>query len=545
MDSYENEASKFAAQRTKLKNICEAHDLTYTFIKNSYPIKLIIRPIKGVGEQMSMLETASEDSYISPDAYLLFTMKDGVLVYRMSKTFTIEDALFGKIKNIFKNMHSYYCQFFFRELIESGRLNAIGGKMPEIPETEAKEPDLPPEAEPLEEVDAEELDDAEEPAADELTKATEIARKNGGVTQAMLEQQMGVTAEKAIALLDDMESAGVIEFSNGHYTIAAADSEEEQPMAKAAVTRSIRDDHQKNFLKIFNSLTGKHSRWVEQLKKFATEDSQASYQTHEHVNAYGKWGAKKEVVMPEDADKIAYVYKVSENQIDLYKPRDTEAEDASNSAREAARATEQLAREQFAAVTKLMYELRWDFVKDLTPAECKKHLPEILAYSTPILTEYRHMEDDENVLRLLGIGLDEQIREDTELEDALKMFNAYDTEPEKILLAVAFDATDGSREGYWSTEWNGPTGASKFVHRKNDDLDSTYELLTALGYEMADDEKALQDGTHQLFAVYGSGSKADTPCDKCKAAHPECDKCCKTCDDHCNAFQLCRKEYGE
>ena len=27
MDSYENEASKFAAQRTKLKNICEAHDL--------------------------------------------------------------------------------------------------------------------------------------------------------------------------------------------------------------------------------------------------------------------------------------------------------------------------------------------------------------------------------------------------------------------------------------------------------------------------------------------------------------------------------------
>lgn len=172
-------------------------------------------------------------------------------------------------------------------------------------------------------------------------------------------------------------------------------------------------------------------------------------------------------------------------------------------------------------------------------------LPEILAYSTPVLTEYRHMEDDENVLQLLGIGLDEQIREDTELEDALKMFNAYDTEPEKILLAVAFDATDSSREGYWSTEWNGPTGASKFVHRKNDDLDSTYELLAALGYEMADDEKALQDGTHQLFAVYGSGSQADTPCDKCKAAHPECDKCCKTCDDHCNAFQLCRKEYGE
>ena len=237
MDSYENEASKFAAQRTKLKNICEANNLSYVFIKNSYPIKLIIRPIKGVGEQMSMLETASEDSYISPDAYLLFTMKDGVLVYRMSKTFTISDTLFNKIKNIFKNMHYLWLQFFFRDLVEGGKLAALGYKMPDIPESGGQqdaprenEPDssnLPGEAEPLEEVDAEELDDAEEPAADELTKATEIARQNGGVTQAMLEQQMGVTAEKAIALLDDMESAGVIEFSNGHYTIAAADSEEE------------------------------------------------------------------------------------------------------------------------------------------------------------------------------------------------------------------------------------------------------------------------------------------------------------------------------
>lgn len=234
MDSYENEASKFAAQRTKLKNICEAHDLTYTFIKNSYPIKLIIRPIKGVGEQMSMLETASEDSYISPDAYLLFTMKDGVLVYRMSKTFTISDTLFNKIKNIFKNMHYLWLQFFFRDLVEGGKLAALGYKMPDIPESGGQqdaprenEPDssnLPGEAEPLEEI---EDDEEDELTSDELTQATEIARQNNGITQAMLEEKMGVTAEKAIALLDDMESAGVIEFSNGHYTIAAADSEEE------------------------------------------------------------------------------------------------------------------------------------------------------------------------------------------------------------------------------------------------------------------------------------------------------------------------------
>ena len=36
---------------------------------------------------------------------------------------------------------------------------------------------------------------------------------------------MGVTAEKAIALLDEMESAGVIEFSNGHYLLAETEEE--------------------------------------------------------------------------------------------------------------------------------------------------------------------------------------------------------------------------------------------------------------------------------------------------------------------------------
>lgn len=235
MDNSLSESARFAVYREKLKGICEANNLSYVFIKNAYPIKLVIRPLGGVGEQMSMLEEASEDNYISPGASILFTVKDGSLTYRMSKTFTISDTLFNKIKNIFKNMHYLWLQFFFRDLVEGGKLAALGYKMPDIPESggqqdapRGNEPDssnLPGGgAEPLEEV---EDDEEDEPTSDELTQATEIARQNNGITQAMLEEKMGVTAEKAIALLDDMESAGVIELSNGHYTIAAADSEEE------------------------------------------------------------------------------------------------------------------------------------------------------------------------------------------------------------------------------------------------------------------------------------------------------------------------------
>ena len=206
MDNYENEASKFAAQRNKLKNICEAHDLTYTFIKNAYPIKLIIRSVGGVGEQMSMLEAASEDSYISPDAYLLFTMKDGALVYRMSKTFTIEDALFGKIKNIFKNMHSYYLQFFFRDLIESGRLTAIGAKMPDIPEPDRENTpsvvQLPQET-------------AEEELSDEAKVLALI--DTSGVTQPYVADKLNINLSAATELLDRLESKDLIDFYDGRY----------------------------------------------------------------------------------------------------------------------------------------------------------------------------------------------------------------------------------------------------------------------------------------------------------------------------------------
>ena len=59
-------------------------------------------------------------------------------------------------------------------------------------------------------------------------------------------------------------------------------------MAKAAVTRSIRDDHQKNFLKIFNSLTGKHSRW-EIWEDFGHSDGHRDLEQHRQGKCPGAY----------------------------------------------------------------------------------------------------------------------------------------------------------------------------------------------------------------------------------------------------------------
>ena len=50
MDNSLSESARFAVYREKLKGICEANNLSYVFIKNAYPIKLVIRPLGGVGE---------------------------------------------------------------------------------------------------------------------------------------------------------------------------------------------------------------------------------------------------------------------------------------------------------------------------------------------------------------------------------------------------------------------------------------------------------------------------------------------------------------
>lgn len=117
------EAGKFEVYRKNLQGLCDEHDLVYALKKDSYPITLTIKNAGGIDAQMSMLESAEEEGYRSPNAKIVFFFKDGNLEYKTSDTFSIWDALFNKIKNLYKNMHGMWTQFFHRDLIERGMLS--------------------------------------------------------------------------------------------------------------------------------------------------------------------------------------------------------------------------------------------------------------------------------------------------------------------------------------------------------------------------------------------------------------------------------------
>lgn len=202
-----SEISKFQQYKKKLEGVCNEHDLVFRFRQDTYPITLTIYPSQGVEEQLSLLAEEA-DKRLSPDARLVFFFKDGELGYKIDKDFAISDALFSKLKNLYKNMHMYWLQYFFRDLIERRQIDA--GHMPVIDEADANDPaELPPEAEPVEE---DEEDEGGEYSPDEalIAQATSVVRLENKATVSLLQRRLKLGYSKAARLMDILEERGVV-----------------------------------------------------------------------------------------------------------------------------------------------------------------------------------------------------------------------------------------------------------------------------------------------------------------------------------------------
>ena len=203
-----SEISKYEGYKKKLQGICDENNLTFRFINNRYPITLTIRPVTGLGEQMSLLESA-EDDYISPDACIVFSFVDGAVFYKTYGRFPISETLFNKIKNLFKNMHTCWLQYFFRSAIQNGALKS--GAMPVIDEAEAEDTEPAPEEVP------EDSEDPDGMTFDEylIKEATAIVRAENKATTSLLQRRLNLGFARASRLMDELERVGVIGTYNG------------------------------------------------------------------------------------------------------------------------------------------------------------------------------------------------------------------------------------------------------------------------------------------------------------------------------------------
>lgn len=232
---------------------------------------------------------------------------------------------------------------------------------------------------------------------------------------------------------------------------------------------------------------------VEILSSFATQvDTDDGYHFVESYNSYTK---VEDIEAPENSDTSPYFFFItSYGYIRLMREKaaadDDEAE-KERRAREAAALEERKARLKEA--TKRAYDLRREFVDSVNAATVKAFLPDIIAFSIWVkVASYTGMDDDE-ALKLLGITLNDE--EDEELTYDM-ILAPVSQAPERILWGMTYcEADDGESNGYVQL-WRGD-------HSDNEDLDRLYELLVKMGYQMSDEEKALQDGTHELYAEEG------------------------------------------
>lgn len=245
------------------------------------------------------------------------------------------------------------------------------------------------------------------------------------------------------------------------------------------------------------------AKWIDALSAFATQvDGRTGYKT---VNSFYTNNAPN-INRPEDADTVEYFFVVEKWGYIALMVKDAPSAESSE---EAAKKQEQQRKQEqkdacekaLSEATERAYELRSEFVASVSTTAIKKCLADIIA-----LWAYAEYWDDTNWLdekeveRATGASAVEPENGEDDDSDARftlqHVTDAVRNAPEKVLLRMVYTRIgDSKREGYYRGYWNSYT----IKHDENEKLDRIYVLLEKLGYEMSDDEKALQDGTHELF----------------------------------------------
>lgn len=222
---------------------------------------------------------------------------------------------------------------------------------------------------------------------------------------------------------------------------------------------------------------------IKELETFAVqiEQSEASgLKLVQWIHLHGKVEIKK----PEDAGQRKYFFTVS-YEITLY-TEPTEEDRAEDTALQEKQKKTRERNRQLDQIAERAYQLRFDFVKGLTGL--KKKIPIIyeMAVQSILLTGHQFSFNGDMLLDLLELEFD-----DNEEFDFPMIAEAVQSAPERVLLMAAYaNMGDSVRRHYHD-----------YCSQSKEDeaLDMIYEFLERLGYEMSDEERAYQAGTHELF----------------------------------------------
>lgn len=212
---------------------------------------------------------------------------------------------------------------------------------------------------------------------------------------------------------------------------------------------------------------------------------------------YVSWySSSKDLKVPEDSENVRYFYTEGWGGCALYREYVAAEEDTAEEREKAEnRRIRKIHEEMLNDVSDRHYSLRSDFVKDYTPGNTGSEL--IIAAAADMLahgstSHYYNLR--KKVYNLLGVECE---ADDEFAPEYVK--NIIERNPVKALLAALSGHMDGTDKGYWRNVWHPELQRYEIEPAQNDRLDEWYKLLCALGYEMSDEEREMQNGTSPML----------------------------------------------
>ena len=116
------EHDQLDAQLKKLENVCAENGFTYKFLRDKYPVRIIISPDTSMDGQISILDNPV--GYNSRDCSISFVFNDGDLTEDFGKGggLVIKDSLLMSFRRICKKISALWMKVVFINLSESKKL---------------------------------------------------------------------------------------------------------------------------------------------------------------------------------------------------------------------------------------------------------------------------------------------------------------------------------------------------------------------------------------------------------------------------------------
>lgn len=240
---------------------------------------------------------------------------------------------------------------------------------------------------------------------------------------------------------------------------------------------------------------------------YATQVEAFDFQTMRAYKTYGRYGSTCEAIVPEDIDTVEYFYCLtkSKDQCAVYRGLTTEEESTTTEENLKERANKERYDKQKVdaqAITKRHESLRRAFVLSVSKTKIKNNLEvivtAILHASAGKASHWSNRVLDNELLKLLlDIEVDDTVAGEVDMVE--KCIVKANIDPETTLFRSVYAMIENTTMTYWQSMYNHDIKYSEVRHKDCGRLDKTYEFLTALGYEMSDEELAMQNGIHEIF----------------------------------------------